>query len=190
MTFDPIISSNTIEKILQKQLAQAGFFSGVRSNEIDNNTEMTPSEYECLRVISQAKSGDILKLIPDFKRSTSFVCIDHYEKLELLCTNPLSPSHIKSRCAKIYGFMLDINNLNSPTVVISPLSIDLSLYKKVEISSVDEFVDFHRELCQVNIEQEKKLMKEQINHSKEVIRQQRKLLKILSGWKKFKRENG
>ena len=145
---------------------------------------MTPGEYECLRVISQAKSGDILKLIPDIKRSTSFVCIDHYEKLEVLCTNPLAPSHIKNRCAKIYGFMLGINNLNSLTVVISPISINLSFYKKVEISSVYEFVDFHKEMCQVNI----KLMKKQINHSKEVIRQQKKLLKVLSGWEKFKRE--
>ena len=185
-----LILNKTIEEILQKQLAEAGFFSGVCSNEIDNNTEMTPSEYECLRVISQAKSGDILKLIPDYKRSTLFVCIEHYEKLEVLSTNPLSPSHIKSRCAKIYGFILDINNLNSPTVVISPINIDLSLYKKVEISSVYEFVDFHKEMCQVNIEQEKKLMKKQISHSKEVIRQQKKMLKVLRGWEKFKRENG
>lgn len=177
------LTRRLVEELVQESLKKSGLVKTASSSvasKIDSETEMTPGEYDCLQVITQARTGDILKLIPDMKRDSKFVYIEDFERTEMLCTNPMMPQNVKDLCAKIHGFFLDVYNINPASVVISPISINLSTYKKVEKSSIDEFIQFHKDLCLSDIEQEKKLMRSQIAHSKKLIREKKELLKSLS----------
>ena len=175
------ILSETIERALKETLKKYDLDNlEISGKRIDSKTEMTPGEYECLSVITQAHPGDILKLIPEFERDAKFVCIEAFDKTEMLCTNQMMPQYIRNLCALINGFFLDVHNINPLAVTIAPITINLSLYKKVENSSFEDFIQFHKELCAKEILEEKKRMRDCIAFSKHNIRENKKLLRFLN----------
>ena len=175
------ILKDTVERLVKESLKEYDLKNlTIPDKQIDSKTEMTPGEYECLRVITQAQPGDILKLVPEFNRDTKFVCIEAFDRTEMLCTNPMMSQHIRNLCALVHGFFLDVHNINPPVVTIASHTINLAYYKKVEKSSFEDFIQFHKNLCVNEIAEEKKRIRNCIALSKNNIRENKKLLRFLN----------
>lgn len=147
----------------------------------EDDMQMTPGEWESERVVKGATEGDILRLTPECERETKFAYFSSYEHTTNFNESQGLIFDTKGICVFVRGRFIYPDNYKDGTLVVGTVTripINVTKYK-VSQSSVEEFVAFHRQQCLDDIAREKRTLREQLRHSKEIIREKKRLLRLL-----------